>query len=94
MTLHLEQMIWTSCRLAPNSYELVLKDWNYPSSGFEYHTGYKSSNLRNIMYAVWYLYGAHYCIHLTAREMKLLDIIERDARQAFAAFAKACEKER
>ena len=93
MILHFDQMTWTSCRLGMNSYELILKDWNYPSSGFEYHTGYKSSNLIDIIHAVWYLYGVRYCIHLTAREMKLLDIVEREAKQAFAVFAKACTKE-
>lgn len=93
LKLHYELMSWHFYKHSPTCYELIMKDWNYPSSGFEYRTGYKSASLKNIIHAIWYLTGTRYCVHLTDREMKILDIVERDTKQAFAVFANACNNE-
>lgn len=87
MKLHYELMSWCYHRHSPACYELILKDWNIPCSGFEFRTGYTSSSLKEIIHAIWYLTGARYCVHLTAQQEKILDMIEKESLSVFTVFA-------
>ena len=77
---------WHSVKNSPNEYELVFEDLDVPSSGFIYRTGYKSSSLRNILMAEWYLIGSAFPLELTERQVFLLEDIRFVSQKQLAAF--------
>ena len=85
--LRYEDLSWHFKIHGPHDYELVLKDLNVPCTDYCFCTGYKSANLRDIIYAIWYLQDATYCIKLSLKQMQILDYIKNVSQIDFAAFS-------
>ena len=78
-----DELIWTFCISAPKQYELILRDF---SSDYVFYSGYRSNNLRDILYAMWYQNGAKYCVQLTPRQIYLLNDIKNVSQRDYAAY--------
>ena len=80
--LRYDELVWTFCINAPKDYELVFKNFK----DYVFRTGYRSNNLRIILYAMWYLNGARHCVRLTPKQMYLLNDIKNAAQRDYAAY--------
>lgn len=81
--LRYDELVWTFCINAPKQYELILRDF---SSNYIFYSGYRSNNLRDILYAMWYQNGAKHCVRLTPRQIYLLNDVKNVSQRDYAAY--------